>query len=218
PPRLWWCPTGPFSFLPIHAAGIYGKDMTDCVSDYVVSSYTPTLTAMLGPPSHAAPAFKITAVLQPNTKGCDPLPGALQELKRFKRECSRSGLLRCANCADSSQESSIAHFACHGIQDLKQPLDSGLMLRDGERLKVLELMRRPEGGNAFEVPKTMALGFLSACETAKGDRTVPDEAMHLAATLLFAGFRGVVATMWFVDFSFRSHFCMISDTSYQDHE
>ncbi|KAJ7603472.1 hypothetical protein DFH06DRAFT_1022192 [Mycena polygramma] len=44
----------------------------------------------------------------------------------------------------------------------------------------------------------MALAFLSACETAKGDETVPDEAMHrdLAATLLFAGFHGVVATMW----------------------
>ncbi|KAJ7123558.1 hypothetical protein C8R44DRAFT_784007, partial [Mycena epipterygia] len=43
---------------------------------------------------------------------------------------------------------------------------------------------------------SMTLAFLSACETAKGDDTVPDEAMHLAATLLFAGFRGVVATMW----------------------
>ncbi|KAJ7831927.1 CHAT domain-containing protein, partial [Mycena olivaceomarginata] len=200
-PRLWWCPTGPFSFLPIHAAGIYGKDMTDCVSDYVVSSYTPTLTAMLGPPSHAAPAFKITAVLQPNTKGCDPLPGALQELKKIQERVPKEWLTSLVDTTVQTalihlRESSIAHFACHGIQDLKQPLDSGLMLRDGERLKVLELMRRPEGGNAFEVPKTMALGFLSACETAKGDRTVPDEAMHLAATLLFTGFRGVVATMW----------------------
>ena len=23
PPRIWWCPTGPLAFLPIHAAGIY---------------------------------------------------------------------------------------------------------------------------------------------------------------------------------------------------
>ena len=45
----------------------------------------------------------------------------------------------------------------------------------------------------------MSLAFLSACETAKGDSKTPDEAIHLAATLLFqlfAGFRGVVATMW----------------------
>ncbi|KAJ7431489.1 hypothetical protein FB451DRAFT_421107 [Mycena latifolia] len=54
-------------------------------------------------------------------------------------------------------------------------------------------MRRPDGAN---VPTFMSLAFLGACETAKGDRIVPDESMHLTATLLFAGFRGVVATMW----------------------
>jgi CHAT domain-containing protein len=43
---------------------------------------------------------------------------------------------------------------------------------------------------------SMKLAFLSACETAKGDATTPDEAMHLAASLLFAEFGGVVATMW----------------------
>ncbi|KAJ7226876.1 hypothetical protein GGX14DRAFT_348119 [Mycena pura] len=32
--------------------------------------------------------------------------------------------------------------------------------------------------------------------TAKGDEKVPDEAIHLAATMLFTGFRGVVGTMW----------------------
>jgi CHAT domain-containing protein len=48
----------------------------------------------------------------------------------------------------------------------------------------------------------MSLAFLSACETAKGDEGTPDEAMHLAAAVLFAGFRGVVATMWFVLYLF----------------
>jgi CHAT domain-containing protein len=90
------------------------------------------------------------------------------------------------------------HFACHGVQDLKHPLDSGLLLTDG-RLKVSEIMRRPEGKHPSDVKKSMSLAFLSACETAKGDNKMPDEAMHLAATLLFAGFRGVVATMWRVD-------------------
>jgi CHAT domain-containing protein len=44
--------------------------------------------------------------------------------------------------------------------------------------------------------KPMSLAFLSACQTAMGDETTPDEMMHLAAALLFAGFRSVVATMW----------------------
>jgi CHAT domain-containing protein len=38
--------------------------------------------------------------------------------------------------------------------------------------------------------------YLSACETAKGDAKQPDQVMHLAAAMLFAGFKHVVATMW----------------------
>ncbi|KAF7358015.1 CHAT domain-containing protein [Mycena venus] len=60
-------------------------------------------------------------------------------------------------------------------------------------------MRTPEGDHPLDVKKSMSLAFLSACETAKGDKSVPDEALHLAATLLFTGFRGVVATMWVMD-------------------
>jgi hypothetical protein len=46
------------------------------------------------------------------------------------------------------------------------------------------------------------LAFLSAGETAKGDRMQPDQAMHLAAAMLFSGFKSVVATMWYVDRQF----------------
>ena len=82
---------------------------------------------------------------------------------------------------------SIAHFACHGEQDGANPLDSALILEDG-RLKVSRIMGQAMSG--------ASLAFLSACQTAKGDGKLPDEAMHLAATLLFVGFRGVVGTMW----------------------
>ncbi|KAJ7462178.1 hypothetical protein FB451DRAFT_1140281 [Mycena latifolia] len=77
----------------------------------------------------------------------------------------------------------------HGRQDLQNSLDTGLQLTDG-RLKVSELMR----GKSRK--KNMTLAFLSACETAKGDAQMPDETMQLAASMLFAGFRGVVGTMW----------------------
>ncbi|KAJ3538529.1 hypothetical protein NMY22_g5126 [Coprinellus aureogranulatus] len=40
------------------------------------------------------------------------------------------------------------------------------------------------------------LAFLSACQTGEGDRGIPEEAVHLAAAMLNAGYRGVVATMW----------------------
>jgi len=82
---------------------------------------------------------------------------------------------------------SIAHFACHGHQDTQNPLNSSLILENGG-LKVSRIMQQ-------SMPNA-SLAFLCACETAMGDPKLPDEAMHLGATLLFAGFRGVVATMW----------------------
>jgi len=41
--------------------------------------------------------------------------------------------------------------------------------------------------------------FLSACETAVGAFSTPDEAIHLAAGLQFAGVGSVVGTMWKVN-------------------
>ena len=42
------------------------------------------------------------------------------------------------------------------------------------------------------------LAFLSACQTAKGDEKLSDEAVHLSAGMLVTGYRGVIATMWSV--------------------
>lgn len=169
----------------------------------MISSYTPTLTALLDPPIDTAAQFKMTAIIQPKTPDCLPLPETTEELKKIRNRVPRQWLTALGDTTPASvksalvhlRESQIVHFACHGTQDLDHPLDSGLILTDG-RLKVSEIMRQPEGDSASAIKKTMSLAFLSACETAKGDKAIPDEAMHLAATLLFAGFRGVVATMW----------------------
>jgi CHAT domain-containing protein len=169
----------------------------------VVSSYTPTLAALLDPPVKAATHFKITAVIQAQTPGCDRLPGAREELRKIAERVPNQWLTTLGDTTLTTvkavlvhlRESQLVHFACHGTQDLEHPLDSGLILTDG-RLKVSEIMRQPDGDSPLNAKNSMSLAFLNACETAKGDKNVPDEAMHLAATLLFAGFRGVVATMW----------------------
>src|SRR6202042_2437029 len=38
--------------------------------------------------------------------------------------------------------------------------------------------------------------FLSSCQAAAGLKDLPEEAIHLAAGLQFAGFPSVIATMW----------------------
>ena len=42
----------------------------------------------------------------------------------------------------------------------------------------------------------MDLANLSACQTARGDLRLLDEALHLAGALHLVGYRHVLATMW----------------------
>jgi len=192
PPRLWWCPTGPFAFLPIHASGIYLAEGADTVSDYVVSSYTPTISSFLGDMPLAANSFKMLAVVQPDTPGQKSLPCTLDELRKIEGHVPHNDLVKLVGGSVKEvishlPEVTIAHFACHGEQNIQHPLESALLLQDGP-LKVSHIMQKP-------MPNA-SLAFLSACETAMGDENLPDEVIHLGATLLFAGFGGVVATMW----------------------
>ena len=41
-------------------------------------------------------------------------------------------------------------------------------------------------------------GLLSACQKSTGDGRLSEEAVHLAAGMLAASYRGVIATMWSV--------------------
>jgi CHAT domain-containing protein len=92
--------------------------------------------------------------------------------------------------AEALKSAHIVHIACHGIQDPIDPLQSAFHFSDDRRLTVSDLMGLGlEWRHAF-------LAFLSACETAKGDHEQPSQAIHLAAAMLFAGFRSVVGTMW----------------------
>ena len=83
---------------------------------------------------------------------------------------------------------SWVHFACHGVQDRKNPTDSGLLLSGSSRLTLSDIisMRMP----------SKDLAFLSACQTAAGNEDLSDEVVHMAAGMLSAGYRGVLATMW----------------------
>lgn len=87
-PHVTWCPTGPLAFLPLHAAGVYSKEDTpENVMDFVVSSYTPTLEALLRTHSYTLNSNqypKILAVAQPNVAGYDPIPCSRIEVKSLQ--------------------------------------------------------------------------------------------------------------------------------------
>jgi len=190
---LQWCPTGLFSFLPIHAAGCYDNELAvECVSDYIISSYTPTISALLSPdPTPSTKLFKMMVVIQ--SKG---LPSTQKELKKIEQYVPAHSLVKLGisgfpasveTVAAYLSDVSIVHFACHGKQNPFRPLESGLKLEDGF-LFVSRIMKEhmPNG----------SVAFLCACDTAMGDENLPDEAISLAVSLLFSGFRHVIATMW----------------------
>jgi CHAT domain-containing protein len=87
---------------------------------------------------------------------------------------------------DKLPEAHILHLASHGYQR-PDPLQSCFAFHDGP-LTISALMK-------LNLPNAM-FAFLSACETAKGDQNQPDQAVHLAASLLFCGFRSIIGTMW----------------------
>lgn len=90
---------------------------------------------------------------------------------------------------DNLPDANILHLACHGTQNSRNALESGFLMRDGI-MNIAKLM-------PLSLPKAF-LAFLSACETAKGDPTQADQTIHLAAAMMFAGFKSVVGTMWYV--------------------
>lgn len=199
PPRIWWCATGPLTFLPIHAAGLYNtREAGFKISDFVTSSYTPTLTALVEPSLLAHRAFQgLLAVSQPCTPGLPRLPNAEKELKLIEKLGSTvmglhvhslpSELATRESVIDSMGKYSWVHLACHAVQDTFEPTQSAFWLQNGcLTLSTIITKSFPHADFAF----------LSACETATGDKNLSEEAVHLAAGMLAAGYRSVIATMW----------------------
>ena len=139
--------------------------------------------------------IRLLAVPQPSTDGAVHLTSVRGEIDIVRNLASSSPFVGFQE-ADGTVEDVLSkmtetdwvHFACHGTQDRTNPFDSGFLLAHGRRLKLTDIARvsRPHGG----------LAFLSACHTATGDEQLSEEAIHIAAGMLLAGYRGVIATMW----------------------
>jgi CHAT domain-containing protein len=202
-PRLWWCVTGELGFLPIHAAGSYLDATPVCTTDYVVSSYIPTLASLTKARGLWTPIARsdLAGLLICETSTAEGsaayLPDVVDEILAV-RGCFASAGARVLNKHTTHTSASelralleeapaqILHMACHGIQD-SDPLKSSFLLHDG-RLSIEDIIQ-------LNLPHA-SVAFLSACQTAKGDQNSPDQAVHLAASMLFCGFRSVVGTMW----------------------
>jgi tetratricopeptide (TPR) repeat protein len=218
-PRIWWCPGGLLSLLPLHAAGHHHTrfDATpQTVIDRVISSYTPTVRALLrarrAVPVTRQLAGRILVVAMPHTPGAPDLPGAPKECAALRARFGHDMLALIGPEERGSHEHSggsrlptnqsvsaamplyeWAHFACHATNRLDDPSASCLLLDDytDQPLNVLSVAQL-----SLEHAE---LAFLSACSTARTGTALPDEAINLASAFQLAGYRRVVATLWPVE-------------------
>jgi CHAT domain-containing protein len=195
--RIWWCPTGAFCSLPLHAMGPIpsddGKELY--FSDLYIPSYTPSLSALIesricGPLSDTSDSLKpsILLVAQPET-----LPGAFGEITAIQATKAPvttliSAMATPGTVTEGLREHRFAHFVCHGLLETGKPFDASLELHK-ENLTLLEIVRSQLPAAEF--------AFLSACHTAElTEGSVADEGLHLAAAVQYCGFRSVVGTLW----------------------
>jgi tetratricopeptide (TPR) repeat protein len=192
-PRMWWSPTGPLNFLPLHAAG-HHETAGASVLDRVVSSYTPTLRALLHSRSRRTLPRPHTAlaVAMPETPDHAALPETVREITAFAAGLTGPAPLigpaaTRAAVLDALPGATLAHFACHASSDPTDPSTSHLLLHDGP-LNVTEISRIPLDG--------AELAYLSSCATARGSTVLADEAIHLASAFQLAGYAQAIGTLW----------------------
>ncbi|KAJ7465588.1 TPR-like protein [Mycena latifolia] len=199
--RIWWCPTGPLAFLPIHAAGLYGQGevLGSNLSDFLISSYTPSLSALiegLRAKQESKDRLQLLAVAQPFAFGQNQIPGTMKEIASIKHLAQgvipvlqlEQDMATVENVQNGMRTSHWAHFACHGLQDIFNPTNSALLLAGDSKLTLSDIIQ-------LQLPHA-DLVFLSACQTATGSKYLEDESVHLTAGMLLAGYRGVIGTMW----------------------
>jgi tetratricopeptide (TPR) repeat protein len=201
-PRVWWVPGGLLGLLPLHAAGYHHSTDARTVMDRVVSSYTPTVRALVhareheltDPPTRSLivaasvvpgqPALSQVTVEAAALRDSLPRPTVLTESDP-EHLPTKSAVLACL------PDAGIAHFCCHAASHPSNPSQSELVL-----------------GNHQEDPLTVAslipvrldhaqLAYLSACETARNEAAdLLDEAIHLTAAFQLAGYPHVIGTLW----------------------
>lgn len=166
--------------------------------DLVVSSYIPTLSSVIRSQrqaQHKPSDLHMLVVSLPSHS----LPSASKETDkirkipesyRFTYLCDSEATISMVLAgiqASNNERATWLHLACHGRQTDEEPMKSAFKLYDGP----LPLWRI-----AQNVLVNAEFAMLLCCESGKGSAEHPNEVVHLAAGLQFAGFQSIVGTLW----------------------
>ena len=215
--RLWWCPTGVFTSIPLHAAGRC-RQGAPSLSRVYVSSYAPTLEALIrarSTPAHEAPRPRCANKLLKRKTSKQPLANPMTlmtptivAIGHTASDETSHELDHLRNCIPPSvpfrriegeevtsdavraafREPVWLHLACPASLNVRLPCRSGFTTKDG-RLSLYDISgARPLAEFAF---------LSGQCN--RWEDTEQEERMHLAASLQYSGIRSVIGTLWPVD-------------------
>ena len=188
---------GLLGLLPLHAAWattIEGEQWN--VSDEFLIRYTSNARAVLAASDRLdrLGADQLLLVVDPQPTTATPLPGAAAEAARIIPKWDKGSYAvrwyDAATADDIEQlldEHSVFHFAGHGLANLADPTQSGLLMANDEMLTVERLANRH---------LALRLAVLSACETGLPGALLPNEVIGLPTALVQAGACGVIASLW----------------------
>lgn len=198
-------PCGRLALFPLHAAEYQVNGQTRCFMHEFTVSYAPsaraldscrnTLSAMpaqsrtLGGVGNPLPLPEDTSPLayaRLEVEGIAPLFGDATTVL-CEQQATREAL------DTQLGQTTYLHLSCHGTFNAQDPLESGVVLSNGEMLTVRDLI----GGQRLRGTR---LVVLSACQTAITDfNHLPEEAIGLPGGFMQAGVPGVVGTLWSVN-------------------
>lgn len=194
-PRVWWCPTGIVSSLPIHAAGYHKAQLEGrTVIDRVVSSYTSSIRALKYSRDRIESSKNHSALIIATPT--NDLRFAEDEAYRIECILKEQEKMEVMNnievevLCNHLPSRSMVHFICHAVCD-PDPSSSRLLLKDGNLMVAQISQLKINAG---------ALAYLSACSTALSQaESLEDECITLSNAFQLAGFAGVVGSLWKTD-------------------
>jgi CHAT domain-containing protein len=195
--ELVWFHQGGSGVFPMHAAWRAGENGERhwLIDDYTIR-YAPSVGSLLVANSSKNSHEKVLLLVDP----LGNLPFAEIE-SAWVRQALGSAPAQVLQGADATMDAALSaipqagilHLATHARFDLNRPLQSSIVLANGELLTIESLLPALK-------ENCPALVALSACETAVTRvASTPDESLGFPAAFLHAGSRSVLATLWPVD-------------------
>jgi len=183
-------PYGPLHNIPFHALPFRGRALID----YFEISYTPSITVLHHCQNKLSAATRACLVLGYDETQRNRInyieEEAIEVANLFGTQAWLKESAIKQTLIDHSKGKQFIHLACHGEFSSPRPMESSIYLANGERLSASEI---------FSLEISADLVTLSACETGLSKVITGDELMGLTRSLLYAGARSVIVSLWRVE-------------------